>query len=219
MKFTWHGHSCVSLITWDGTRILIDPFITNNPTSDLDPDTVDADIIILTHGHNDHVGDTVAIAKRCDATVVAIVELADYLQTQGLRTHGMNRGGQWTFDFGSIKFVPALHSSSYNGQYMGEACGVVISDGSARVYHAGDTAFFSDMKYVGSVDVCFLPIGDLYTMGIDDAVLASEFIDSQLFVPIHYNTFPALKQNPYEFINRLKKNNGMVPEVGESVEL
>lgn len=219
MKISWHGHSCISITTISNYKILIDPFISGNPLSDLDVNTIKVDTIILTHAHEDHVGDTIALAKRTNADVIANVELAAELSKHGIHTHGMNIGGQYKFVFGTVKFVPALHSSSYEGKELGLAAGLVVSDEISTVYHMGDTALFSDLKLVPHSDLCFIPIGDYYTMGIEDALKASELIDSDCFIPIHYDTFPLIEQNPYEFTNRLKEIKGLVLEVGEELEI
>lgn len=219
MKYSWHGHSVVQLETIEGYKLIIDPFINGNATCDLKVEDVKVDYILLTHAHNDHVGDTLELARRNNATVIAMVELADFLSQFNIKTHGMNIGGKHKFEFGTVKFTPALHSSNYTYEDMsinlGLAAGIIVDDGVHKVYHAGDTALFSDMKYIKPVDLAFLPIGDNYTMGIDDALIASEILDPKLVIPIHYNTFPIIKQNPYEFINRLEDSNGFVPEIGE----
>ena len=182
MKLSYHGHSIIQLENND-TKVIVDPFINGNELTDLDAGEVKADYILLTHGHNDHVGDTVEIAKNNDATVVAPVELAGYLEGQGLETIGMNIGGRKSFEFGSIKFVHAFHSSSFTDDdgkvhYTGMPTGIIIEAGDKKIYHAGDTGIFGDMKLIsdlnGPFDVAFVPIGDHFTMGIEDAAYATD---------------------------------------------
>lgn len=219
MNFSYHGHSVVQLETSNQTKIIIDPFINGNPLCDLKVESIEVDYIILTHAHEDHFGDTIEIAKNNDATVIAMVELCDYLESKNIKTHPMNVGGSHQFDFGLVKFFPALHSSSYQGKYMGPSVGVLIDDLKHTVYHAGDTALYSDMKLIGPVDLAFIPIGDNFTMGIDDAVLAAEWINATQVVPIHYDTFPLIKQDPSEFTQKLKKCNGIIPTIGKKFTL
>lgn len=217
MQLKWHGHSCITIES-ENSIIIVDPFITGNQMSDLDVDTLKVDYILLTHAHGDHVGDTVALAKNNNAKVVAIVELADYLEeSYGVDVLRFNMGGTLHLDFGSVKLVPAFHSSSYNGIACGEAGGLIINVDSKRIYHAGDTALFTDMSLHKNIDYCFLPIGDTYTMGIEDAILAANLIDSQFFIPIHYNTFPEIQQSPERFVSGLKPLKGLIPEVGEGI--
>lgn len=166
MKVTYHGHSAVKIET-NGKTIFIDPFITGNPMTDLKPEDVHVDVILLTHGHNDHVGDTVSLAKKNDALVIAPYELATYLSWEGVRIHPMHIGGSFTFDFGKIKFTQAFHGSSYVEEnetivYTGMPSGILFQAEGKTIYHAGDTALFSDMKLIGEmndIDVAFLPIG------------------------------------------------------------
>lgn len=227
MKISFHGHSVVKIET-NEKIILIDPFITGNSLCDLKADEVKADVILLTHGHNDHVGDTVEIAKRNNALVVATAELADYIGWQGVETHAMSIGGAYTFDFGTVKLTQAFHGSSYteyeNKQivYTGMPAGLLLTIEGKTIYHAGDTALFSDMKLLSKfskIDVAFLPIGDNFTMGPDDALIAAKWVEPKLVIPIHYNTFPVIEQDPKAFVKRLKKAKGMVLEPGEFFEL
>lgn len=226
MKITYHGHSIVKIET-NGKTILIDPFITGNPLTDLSVETESPDYILLTHGHNDHVGDTVELAKKKDALVVAMVELADYLSWQGVKTHGMNIGGSFEFPFGKVKFTQAFHSTGLvtgeqNIIYLGMPAGLLLEIEGKTIYHAGDTALFSDMKLLGdrhSIDIAFLPIGDNFTMGPEDAAYAAMLLNAKTVVPIHYNTFPVIKQDPHKFVTLLEQGNGKVLEVGEAIEL
>jgi L-ascorbate metabolism protein UlaG (beta-lactamase superfamily) len=226
MKISYHGHSTVCVQT-DTHHILIDPFITGNSLSDLDPNTVQADVILLTHGHGDHVGDTMAIAKRTGAKIVAINELAVYLGQQGLDAHGMNIGGGYQFDFGHVKYTQAFHSSSYVEEdgtfiYTGMPAGLLLTVNGKTIYHVGDTGLFSDLKLIGDrhhIDLAFIPIGDNFTMGPADALVAAEWIKAEIVVPVHYNTFPVIEQDPQKFVAALKTGKGIAMKVGETIEL
>ncbi|KZE50904.1 metal-dependent hydrolase [Rossellomorea marisflavi] len=226
MKISYHGHSVVKFET-NGKTILVDPFINGNEYTDLHADDVKADVIILTHGHNDHVGDTVAIAKRNDALVIAPNELANYLGLQGLNTHPMSIGGAREFDFGKVKFTQAFHSSSYTTEdneiiYTGMPAGFLLMAEGKTIYHAGDTGLFSDMKLIGErhpIDLAFLPIGDNFTMGPEDAALAATFLKAKEVVPVHYDTFPPIKQDPHKFVEMLEDSKGSVMKAGDTIEL
>lgn len=225
MKISYHGHSIVKIQTGSHT-ILIDPFITGNALTDLVVQNEKPDVILLTHGHNDHVGDTMEIAKASGALVVAPNELAVYLGLQGLNTHGMNIGGAKEFDFGTVKFTKAFHSSSYQTEdnefiYTGMPAGILFTAEGKTIYHAGDTSLFGDMELIGKrhpVDVAFLPIGDNFTMGPEDAAYAVELINPKLTVPIHYNTFPPIVQDPIHFKNLVKNHAVKIMEAGEVIE-
>ncbi|RNA70338.1 metal-dependent hydrolase [Alteribacter keqinensis] len=226
MKLSFHGHSVVKIET-NGKTILIDPFIKGNDLCDLDAGKVKADVILLTHGHNDHVGDTIDIAKRNDALVVAPFELATYLGWQGLNTHPMHIGGAHEFDFGRIKLTQAFHGSAYTDDekqeiiYTGMPSGILFFAEGKTIYHAGDTALYSDMKLLEKyrIDVAFLPIGDNFTMGPDDAAVAADWIGAKKVVPMHYNTFPVIEQNPKSFAEALGNDTGHVMKPGDEVEV
>jgi len=226
MKISYHGHSVVKFET-NGKTILVDPFINGNEYTDLNADDVKADVIILTHGHNDHVGDTVAIAKRNDSLVIAPNELANYLGLQGLNTHPMSIGGAREFDFGKVKFTQAFHSSSYTTEdneiiYTGMPAGFLLMAEGKTIYHAGDTGLFSDMKLIGErhpIDLAFLPIGDNFTMGPEDAALAAKFLKAKEVVPVHYDTFPPIKQDPHKFVEMLEDSKGRVMKAGDTIDL
>lgn len=225
MKLSYHGHSIVKIQTNDHT-ILIDPFITGNELTDLVVEDEKPDVILLTHGHNDHVGDTVTLAKASDALVVAPNELAIYLGLQGLNTHGMNIGGANEFEFGTVKFTKAFHSSSYQTEnntfiYTGMPAGILFTAEGKTIYHAGDTSLFGDMKMIGDrhpIDVAFLPIGDNFTMGPEDAAYAVELLKPKVTIPVHYNTFPPIKQDPQTFKSLVKNHEVKIMAAGDQFE-
>lgn len=226
MKITYHGHSFLEVKT-DSHTILIDPFMTGNSLCEADPNTIEADVILLTHGHNDHVGDTVAIAKRTNAQIVSIVELTDYLGRQGLSGHGMNLGGGYTFDFGHVKFTQAFHSSSYEEAdgttvFTGVPAGIILTVEGKSLYHVGDTALFSDLKLIGDthdIDIAFIPIGDNFTMGPEEALTAADWINAKRVVPIHYNTFPVIEQDGEAFAKAVRTGEGICMKPGATLEI
>jgi len=226
MRISYHGHAVVQIQT-NGKTILIDPFITGNQLTDLKVKEVIPDVIILSHGHNDHVGDTVELARKNNALVVANAEISDFLSWQGVNTHAMHIGGAYQFEFGKVKLTQAFHGSSYTTEkneliYCGMPAGILFMNEGKTIYHAGDTALFSDMKLIGErhpIDVAFLPIGDNFTMGPEDAAYAAKLLNAKTVVPIHFNTFPVIKQDPYQFIDMLDNKNGKVLAPGEAIEI
>ncbi|KIL41080.1 metal-dependent hydrolase [Gordoniibacillus kamchatkensis] len=229
MNVQFLGHSCVR-ITTGGTRLLIDPFLSGNPLAGAKADDLEADYVLLTHAHGDHIADAASIAVRTGATVVATFELAQYMRWQGAKTHEMNLGGSFRFDFGTVQMVPGFHSSGIVNEetktivYGGMPAGFVLTLEGKRIYHAGDTCLFSDMKLIaakGAVDLAFLPIGDNYTMGPDDALTAAEWVQAKAVVPLHYNTFPVIRQNAEQFAAALNERGirGIVLEPGQSTQL
>lgn len=226
MKAMYHGHSVVSIETNGGVKLLIDPFINRNPLTDLKVDEVNPDVILVTHAHGDHLGDTVEIAKRTNALVVSTVEIVNYLASLGVeRVHGLQPGGAFAFDFATIKLTQAIHGSSIEidglPYTLGLATGIMIKADNQTIYHVGDTALFSDLKLIGElnhIDLAFIPIGDNYTMGPEDALLAAEWLKAKTVVPIHYNTMKEIEQDPHAFINQLKDSKGIVAKLGEPID-
>lgn len=232
MNVTWIGHGTF-MFEDNGTTVLVDPYINGNPVAKVRAEDLSPSVILLTHAHNDHLGDTVSIAKRTNAPVIAIVEIADWLQTQGVENvlEG-NFGGTIRFPdgSGSAKFVPAWHTSSYTTPSsvaaISNPAGFIIRFGGKTMYFAGDTGLFGDMALIGEegIDIAFLPIGDKYTMGPADAARAAALVKAPLVFPMHYNTFPALKQDPHEFARLVEeRTNGVssvqILEPGECVEV
>ena len=206
-------------------ELLIDPFLSGNGSAVDKPDDFSPSHILLTHGHADHYGDTEAIAKRCGATVVSSFEIVNYLSQKGIEGHGMNPGGSFQFPFGRLKFTPAWHSNSLpDGTYGGMPMGLVLEAEGKRVYHAGDTALFSDMQLIArkGIDLAFLPIGDNFTMGPADAVEAVKLLQPKQVVPIHYNTFPVIEQDADAFKQKVERETDarcVVLQPGERLEL
>lgn len=206
LELTYLGHS--SFLVGDGTHLVaIDPFVTGNPNAPMKRADIKVQYVVLTHAHGDHLGDGIEIAKANSATVIAVNELANYAADKGVKAHNMHIGGCHDFPFGRVKFTIAHHgSASPDGRYMGEPAGVLVTMGGKTVYHCGDTGLFLDMKLIGELDAidCMLvPIGGNFTMNINDAVKAVEFVQPKLAVPIHYNTFPVINADPNVFKNKV----------------
>lgn len=227
-KITWLGHSAW-FIEGKSHRLVVDPFLTGNPKATQNAGDVIADYVILTHGHGDHIGDGIAIAKHNGATVIANYEVSDYCERQGCQVHSMHIGGAHAFPFGRVKLTIAHHGSGIDTPgggflYGGNPCGVVITIDGKTIYHAGDTGLFLDMKLIGerdTLDVALLPIGDNYTMGADDAAIAAEFLKAKLAIPMHYNTFPLIEADPHEFVRKVEARDfkARVAEIGAGIEI
>lgn len=203
MKLKYFGHSAFQITTNNGKKILIDPFLDDNPVSPVKSEDVDAEYIIVTHGHGDHVGDGLKIGKRCNSLFICVNELANWFISKGLKAHNMHIGGAYNFEFGKVKFTIAHHGSmTPDNEYAGEASGVLITIDGKTIYHTGDTGLFYDMKLIGEmnpVDYMLLPIGDNYTMGVNDAAKAVELTNPKVAIPMHFNTFPVIKSDPEQF--------------------
>jgi len=197
-KLTWYGHSALGLET-GGYHILVDPFLSHNPAASISADRVPADYILISHGHGDHFGDTIAIAKRTGAQVISNFEIAEWMSAKGLKTHGQHLGGGFKHPFGYLKLTLALHGSSMpDGSYGGNPAGFLLTtlDGK-KIYLAQDTGLFGDMRLIGEegIDLAALPIGDNYTMGPADALRAVKLIQPKHVIPIHYGTFDLIRQD------------------------
>jgi L-ascorbate metabolism protein UlaG (beta-lactamase superfamily) len=225
IKVTWYSHACFLIETAD-SKLLIDPYITDNPLSPVNSDTVEADYILVSHGHGDHLGDTVSIAKRTGAMVISNFEIQSWLLGQGLENvHPQHIGGGFDYPWGRVKLTHALHGSALpDGSYGGNPCGFLLYLQGKKIYHACDTGLFYDMKLIGEegIDLAILPIGDNFTMGPEDALRAVKLIEPAHVVPIHYNTFEVIKQDPHAWAEKVKQETSArvtVMTPGDSIEL
>jgi L-ascorbate metabolism protein UlaG (beta-lactamase superfamily) len=221
MDIRFIGHACFTLSDGD-TTLLIDPFLTGNPKAAVGPDDVSPTTILLTHGHPDHYGDTVAIAKRTEAAVVAITEVSNELSEEGVQVNDCNLGGTATFDWGWVKLVPAWHTSTTPKGAASTPAGLLISFAGKTIYHLGDTCLFSDLQLVGRhhpIDVALMCIGGHYTMDRHDAVDAAELVGAQTIIPCHYGTFPPIETDPQAFksdVESATSSQVVVLEPGET---
>ncbi|EDP70588.1 metal-dependent hydrolase [Flavobacteriales bacterium ALC-1] len=225
MKITFYGHACLGIQIKD-IDILVDPFITGNEkASAIDINDLKADYILVTHAHQDHILDIETIAKRTGAVIVSNYEIVVHYQSLGLEGHPMNHGGSWDFEFGSLKYVNAIHTSSFpDGKYGGQPGGFIIEGEHKNIYIAGDTALTMDMKLIPlqtKLDLAILPIGDNFTMGVDDAILASDFVECDKILGYHFDTFGYIEINHEEAKRKFfdKDKDLMLLDIGESVEL
>jgi L-ascorbate metabolism protein UlaG (beta-lactamase superfamily) len=215
MKIRYLGHAAFEL-EHDGTTVLIDPFLTGNPKAAATADEVSADAILLTHGHGDHLGDAVAIAKRTGAPVLAIVELANEIGEEGVDVRDPNLGGTVTFDWGSVKLVPAWHTSTTPKGTVNTPAGLIIEFGGKTIYHLGDTCLFGDLELIGrrhAIDVALMCIGGHYTMDRFDAVEAVRMLAPHEVIPCHYNTFPPIETDAHAFAGDVSAETGAVAVV------
>jgi L-ascorbate metabolism protein UlaG (beta-lactamase superfamily) len=222
IELTYHSHACFSLDV-GGTKLLIDPFLSGNELADVTAEEVEADYILVSHGHGDHLGDTVAIAKRTGAMTISNFEIQNWLLAQGVEsTHPLHIGGGYDFPFGRVKLTIAHHGSALpDGSYGGNPAGFLLTLDGKKIYHACDTALFYDMKLIGEegLDVAILPIGDNFTMGPDDALRAVKLLEPKVVIPIHYDTFDVIKQDPHAFGERVEAETParcVVLKAGES---
>lgn len=222
---TWYGHAAIGL-TLSSSRILIDPYISENPLATVKADELEADYILITHGHGDHVGDAPAIAKRCGATVIGNAEISGWFRKQGYKVHAQHIGGGFQYPFGYLKLTMALHGSGMpDGSNGGNPAGFLITTTAGKkLYFAGDTGLFGDMRLIGEegIDLAMLPIGDNYTMGPADALRAVKLIQPKLVIPIHYNTFPLIQQDAQAWVRQVERETSAKARVmtpGETLEL
>lgn len=225
MKITFYGHASLG-IEVDGRHIIVDPYITaNDNAKHIDINQLKADYILVTHAHGDHILDVEAIANNTGATIVSNAEITGYYEKKGFNVHPMNHGGSWSFDFGKVKYVVAHHSSSFpDGTYGGNQGGFVIEGEHKNIYIAGDTAVTFDMKLIPmrtKLDLAILPIGSNFTMDVEDAIIASDFLECDKILGYHYDTFGYIKIDHDDAIKKFfnKGKDLMLLEIGGSIEL
>lgn len=226
MRVTFYGHSCFNIEVC-GKHLLFDPFITSNPlASSININNIPADYILISHGHNDHIADAITIAKRTGAMVISNFEIVNWLLAKGAKQgHHMNIGGKMKFDFGLVKMLNAVHSSELpDGANGGNPVGFLIKSDEGNFYYAGDTGLTYDMKLIGEyskIDFAFLPIGDNFTMGIDNAIIASEFIKCEKIIGMHYNTFSVITIDTKEASDKFKRAGMelLLPGIGETISI
>ena len=224
ITYLWYGHG-TGLLTAGQHKLLIDPFFTGNPAAAIAADQAQADFILVSHGHGDHVGDAVAIAKRTNATLISVFEIANWAGAQGVKTHAQHLGGGHPHPFGYLKLTLALHGSALpDGSYGGNPCGFLLTAEGKKIYLACDTGLFGDMKLIGEegLDLAVLPIGDNFTMGPDDAVRAAKLLQAKHVIPVHYNTWDLIAADAGAWAKRVEAGAGSKVHVlkpGESFEL
>lgn len=213
MKITHFGHSCL-YVESGGKKVIIDPFLSGNPNSGVSPKDIEVDAVLLTHAHDDHFGDSIEIAKQNNCPIVAVFELAMHCIRMGARAHAMNIGGAHAFDGFRVKYTKAFHGSSLREGdrylYAGQPAGILLTMEGTTIYHAGDTSLFGDMKLIGEMNdiaLAALPIGDNFTMGPEDAVYAARWLQTKRVIPLHYDTFPVIRQDAGKFGSMLSEHD------------